>query len=176
MDSTWTGSFDLEAAAACTAEERVAMIGQERGRLPWTHSAINPFRSRRIRVRSSMRASIMANLYSASSLVSLQLWPSSRSNRSFTSSSVKPSCCARLMKATRVDGVYDADPEKDSTATMFRQLSYREVRDRNLRIMDPTAIAHCMEHDLPILVFNFKREGNIERAIAGHAIGTLVGD
>jgi uridylate kinase len=79
-----------------------------------------------------------------------------------------------LMKATRVDGVYDADPEKDSTATMFRQLTYREVRDRNLRIMDPTAIAHCMEHDLPILVFNYRVDGNIERAVRGEDIGTLV--
>jgi uridylate kinase len=79
-----------------------------------------------------------------------------------------------LMKATRVDGVYDADPEKDSTATMFRQLTYRDVRDRNLRIMDPTAIAQCMEHDLPILVFNYRVDGNIERAVRGDDIGTLV--
>jgi uridylate kinase len=79
-----------------------------------------------------------------------------------------------LMKATRVDGVYSADPEKDSTATLYRQLTYREVRDRNLRIMDPTAIAHCMEHDLPILVFNYRQDGNIERAVKGEDIGTLV--
>jgi uridylate kinase len=79
-----------------------------------------------------------------------------------------------LMKATRVDGVYSADPEKDSTATLYRQLTYREVRDRNLRIMDPTAIAHCMEHNLPILVFNYRVDGNIERAVRGEDIGTLV--
>jgi uridylate kinase len=79
-----------------------------------------------------------------------------------------------LMKATRVDGVYSADPEKDSTATLYRQLTYHEVRDRNLRIMDPTAIAHCMEHDLPILVFNYRVDGNIERAVRGEDIGTLV--
>jgi uridylate kinase len=79
-----------------------------------------------------------------------------------------------LMKATRVDGVYSADPETDSTATMFRHLTYQEVRDRNLRIMDPTAIAHCMEHDLPILVFNYRTDGNIERAVRGEDIGTLV--
>ena len=79
-----------------------------------------------------------------------------------------------LMKATRVDGVYDADPEKDDTATMFRQLSFKEVRDRNLRVMDPTAIAHCMEHNLPILVFNYRTDGNIERAVRGEDLGTLV--
>ncbi|MEX2093920.1 MAG: UMP kinase [Pirellulales bacterium] len=79
-----------------------------------------------------------------------------------------------LMKATRVDGVYSADPEKDPTATMFKQLTYREVRDRNLKVMDSTAIAHCMEHNLPILVFNYRVDGNIERAVRGEDIGTLV--
>src|SRR3954466_11203535 len=79
-----------------------------------------------------------------------------------------------LMKATRVDGVFTADPEKDPTATLFRQLTYKEVRDRNLRVMDPTAIAHCMEHELPILVFNYRNDGNIERAVRGEDIGTLV--
>ena len=79
-----------------------------------------------------------------------------------------------VMKATRVDGVYSADPEKDPTATLFRQLTYKEVRDRNLRVMDPTAIAHCMEHDLPILVFNYRVDGNIERAARGEEIGTRV--
>jgi uridylate kinase len=79
-----------------------------------------------------------------------------------------------LMKATRVDGVYSADPEKDSAATLFQELTFQEVRDRNLRVMDPTAIAHCMEHDLPILVFNYRIDGNIERAVRGEAIGTRV--
>lgn len=79
-----------------------------------------------------------------------------------------------LMKATRVDGVYSADPEKDASATLFRELSFQEVRDRNLRVMDPTAIAQCMEHDLPILVFNYRVDGNIERAVRGEEIGTLV--
>src|SRR3954468_4968944 len=79
-----------------------------------------------------------------------------------------------LMKATRVDGVFTADPEKDPSATLFRQLTYKEVRDRNLRVMDPTAIAHCMEHDLPILVFNYRVDGNIERAVRGEEIGTRV--
>ncbi len=79
-----------------------------------------------------------------------------------------------LMKATRVDGVYSADPEKDPSATLFKQLTYREVRDKNLRVMDSTAIAHCMEHDLPILVFNYRIDGNIERAVRGEDVGTLV--
>lgn len=79
-----------------------------------------------------------------------------------------------LMKATRVDGVFSADPEKDPSATLYHHLTYKEVRDRNLRIMDPTAIAHCMEHDLPILVFNYRVDGNIERAVRGEDVGTLV--
>jgi uridylate kinase len=78
------------------------------------------------------------------------------------------------MKATRVDGVYSAEPEKDTTATLFQRLSYRDVRDQNLRVMDSTAIAHCMEHNLPILVFNYRVDGNIERAVRGEKIGTLV--
>jgi uridylate kinase len=79
-----------------------------------------------------------------------------------------------VMKATRVDGVYSADPEKDSSATLFHRLTFKEVRDRNLRVMDPTAIAHCMEHDLPILVFNYRVDGNIVRAVRGEDVGTLV--
>lgn len=79
-----------------------------------------------------------------------------------------------LMKATRVDGVYSADPEQDDTATLYKHLTYREVRDRNLKVMDSTAIAHCMEHDLPILVFNYRIDGNIERAVRGEDVGTLV--
>ena len=79
-----------------------------------------------------------------------------------------------LMKATRVDGVYSADPEKDSSATLFRRLTYNDVREKNLRVMDSTAIAHCMEHNLPILVFNYRVDGNIERAVRGEDIGTLV--
>jgi len=79
-----------------------------------------------------------------------------------------------LMKATRVDGVYSADPEKDPAATLYRQLTYREVHHKNLRVMDSTAIAQCMEHNLPILVFNYRVDGNIERAVRGEDIGTLV--
>lgn len=80
-----------------------------------------------------------------------------------------------LMKATRVDGVYSADPEKDATAELYNELTYAEVRERDLRVMDPTAIAHCMEHKLPILVFNYRTDGNIERAVRGETLGTRVG-
>jgi uridylate kinase len=81
-----------------------------------------------------------------------------------------------LLKATRVDGVYSEDPELNPHAVRYEKLPYANVIRDNLRVMDMTAIAMCREAKLPILVFNFKREGNIERAIAGHPIGTLVGD
>ena len=79
-----------------------------------------------------------------------------------------------LMKATRVEGVYSEDPEKNPHAVFYRDLTFQQVRDQNLRVMDPTAIAHCMEHELPILVFNYRHEGNIERAVCGEKIGTAV--
>ncbi len=79
-----------------------------------------------------------------------------------------------LLKATRVDGVYNDDPEKNPSAALYQQLSYNQVREQNLRVMDPTAITQCMEHDMPILVFNFKQEGNIERAACGEQVGTLI--
>jgi uridylate kinase len=79
-----------------------------------------------------------------------------------------------LLKATRVDGVYSDDPERNPHALLYRELSYGQVRDQNLRVMDSTAIAQCMEHDMPILVFNFKKEGNIERAACGERVGTII--
>ena len=79
-----------------------------------------------------------------------------------------------LMKATRVDGVYSDDPEKNPHASFYRHLSFEQVREQKLRVMDPTAIAHCMEHDLPILVFNYRQDGNIERAVRGEEVGTTV--
>ena len=79
-----------------------------------------------------------------------------------------------LMKATRVDGVYSDDPEKNPHAMLYRELTYQQVREQNLRVMDATAISQCMEHAMPILVFNYRREGNIERAVAGERLGTLV--
>ncbi len=82
--------------------------------------------------------------------------------------------CDILMKATRVDGVYNADPEQDPSAVQFKSLSFEEVLAKGLRVMDPTAIAHCMTHSLDILVFNYRTDGNIERAVRGEAIGTRV--
>ncbi|MEM9354159.1 MAG: UMP kinase [Planctomycetota bacterium] len=79
-----------------------------------------------------------------------------------------------LMKATRVDGVYSDDPEKNPHAVLYEDLSFQEVRNNDLRVMDSTAIAHCMEHDLPILVFNYRHDGNIERAVRGERLGTYV--
>jgi uridylate kinase len=81
-----------------------------------------------------------------------------------------------LLKATRVDGVYSDDPELNPHAVRYEKLTYEQVMRDNLRVMDMAAISLCREAKLPILVFNFKREGNIERAIAGHAIGTLVSE
>jgi uridylate kinase len=79
-----------------------------------------------------------------------------------------------LLKATKVDGVYSADPELNPHAFRYEKLTYDQVIKDNLRVMDTAAIDLCRDGKLPILVFNFKREGNIERAIAGHTIGTLV--
>ncbi len=81
-----------------------------------------------------------------------------------------------LLKATRVDGVYSDDPEQNPHAVRYDKLTYAQVLRDNLRVMDMAAISLCREAKMPILVFNFKRDGNIERAIAGHPIGTLVGE
>lgn len=79
-----------------------------------------------------------------------------------------------LLKATRVDGVFSDDPEKNPHAVRYGELTYDDVRRQNLRVMDQEAIAKCAGYDLPILVFNFKKEGNIERAILGERVGTLI--
>lgn len=81
-----------------------------------------------------------------------------------------------LLKATRVEGVYSDDPEHNPHAVRYDKLTFAQVMRDNLRVMDMSAISLCREAKLPILVFNFKREGNIERAIAGHPIGTLVSE
>lgn len=80
-----------------------------------------------------------------------------------------------LMKATRVDGIFSADPEKNPHAVRYDTLNFDQVMKDQLKVMDMTAIGMCMDNHLPILVFNFKKEGNIERAIAGDPIGTWVG-
>ena len=79
-----------------------------------------------------------------------------------------------MLKGTRVDGVYTADPEKDPTATKFADISYDEVLRRGLRVMDTTATAMCKENNLPVYVFNMDRVGNLRRVIDGEDIGTYV--
>ncbi|MCL2647186.1 MAG: UMP kinase [Phycisphaerales bacterium] len=79
-----------------------------------------------------------------------------------------------LLKATKVDGVYDSDPKKNSTAKMFQKLTYKQVLNDNLRVMDMTAISLAMERKIPIIVFNLKKPGNIAKAVAGDPIGTLI--
>lgn len=81
-----------------------------------------------------------------------------------------------VMKATRVDGVYDKDPHKHKDARMFRRLSYLDVLNRNLAVMDSTAISLCRDNNLPILVFNMTKPGNIRRVVMGEPLGTLVLD
>ena len=79
-----------------------------------------------------------------------------------------------LLKGTRVDGVYTADPEKDPTATRYDEVSFNEVLENKLRIMDQTAFTMCQENDLPILVFDMDKPGNLKRIISGEKIGTLI--
>lgn len=79
-----------------------------------------------------------------------------------------------ILKATKVEGVYDADPFKHEGAKKFEELTYIEVLNRELKVMDSTAISLCMDHQLPIVVFNLMEKGNIKRVVAGEAIGTLV--
>jgi uridylate kinase len=79
-----------------------------------------------------------------------------------------------MMKGTRVDGVYTADPEKDPTATKFDEITYDEVLQRGLKVMDITATAMCKENKLPIYVFNMDVYGNLAKVLEGDPIGTLV--
>ncbi len=79
-----------------------------------------------------------------------------------------------MLKGTRVDGVYTADPEKDPTATRFDKISFDEVYTRGLKIMDLTATAMCNENNLPVLVFNMDVKGNLKKVLSGEKIGTFV--
>jgi uridylate kinase len=79
-----------------------------------------------------------------------------------------------LLKATKVDGVYSADPELDPTAIRIAELDYMEVVRRRYRVMDLTAITLCMEHQLPIIIFNLWETGNMRRVVAGEPVGTLI--
>ncbi|HET6976991.1 MAG TPA: UMP kinase [Pyrinomonadaceae bacterium] len=81
-----------------------------------------------------------------------------------------------IMKATKVDGVYSADPMLDSTAELYNEISYRQVLERRLKVMDASAISLCMDNNLPIIVFNMRQPGNIRRVVTGErGVGTKVG-
>jgi uridylate kinase len=82
--------------------------------------------------------------------------------------------CEVLLKATKVDGVYTADPRRVADARLYRQLSYMDVLNQGLRVMDGTAITLCMENGLPVVVFNLFEEGNLERVIRGEPLGTRI--
>ena len=79
-----------------------------------------------------------------------------------------------MLKGTRVDGVYTADPEKAPSATKFEEITFDEIYNRNLRVMDLTATTMCKENHLPIYVFNMDKVGNLKRVMEGENIGTLV--
>jgi len=79
-----------------------------------------------------------------------------------------------ILKATKVDGIYDADPKLNAGAKRFSELAYNEFLRQGLKVMDATAVTLCMENSLPIMVFNMTEAGNIRRAVFGEAIGTLV--
>jgi uridylate kinase len=81
-----------------------------------------------------------------------------------------------IMKATKVDGVYDADPVKNPNAKMFKTISYIDVLTRNLKVMDSTAITLCRDNSLPIAVFNMQKKGNVRGVILGKKIGTYIGE
>ena len=79
-----------------------------------------------------------------------------------------------ILKGTRVDGVYDSDPEKNPNAEMFKEISYLDVMNKNLRVMDMTAISLCQENELPIIVFNMNKENNLFKIATGENLGTEV--
>ena len=80
-----------------------------------------------------------------------------------------------MLKGTRVDGIYTADPEKDPTATKFDRITYDEIYKRGLKVMDLTATTMCMENNLPIIVFDMDTPGNLLKVLSGEPIGTYVG-
>jgi uridylate kinase len=82
--------------------------------------------------------------------------------------------CDILLKATKVDGVYSADPKTDPKATRFDRLTFDEALQRNLKVMDLAALAMCQEQKMPVIVFDFHTTGNIAKAVKGGAIGTLI--
>jgi uridylate kinase len=79
-----------------------------------------------------------------------------------------------ILKGTRVDGIYTADPEKDPTATRFDNITFNDVYSKDLNIMDLTAFTLCKENELPIIVFDMNKQGNLQKIVQGEHIGTLV--
>ncbi len=79
-----------------------------------------------------------------------------------------------ILKGTRVDGIYSADPEKDPSATRYQKLTFQECISKNLRVMDMTAFTLCMENQLPIIVFDMNKTGNLLKVVCGEKVGTLV--
>jgi uridylate kinase len=80
-----------------------------------------------------------------------------------------------ILKATKVDGIYNADPMQDPSATKYDEISYLSVLEKGLKVMDATAISLCMDNELPIVVFNLRTPGNLRKVIMGEAVGTTVG-
>ena len=80
-----------------------------------------------------------------------------------------------LLKATKVDGVYDKDPLKNKNAVMYKKVSYTDVLTKNLKVMDAAAISLCRDNELPLIVFNLQKAGNIKRVVCGEKVGTRVG-
>lgn len=81
-----------------------------------------------------------------------------------------------ILKGTRVDGIYTADPEKDKTAQKYTKITFQECISKNLKVMDMTAFTLCMENKLPIIVFDMNKPGNLHRVVSGEKVGTLVED
>jgi len=79
-----------------------------------------------------------------------------------------------ILKATRVDGIYDADPEKVSSAKLFSKISYADVLQKGLKVMDATAISLCMDNKMPIVVFNMNVPGNLKRVVMGERVGSTI--
>ena len=79
-----------------------------------------------------------------------------------------------ILKGTRVDGIYTADPEKDKNAKKYSTITYQECITSNLKVMDMTAFTLCMENNLPIIVFDMNKPGNLKRVVTGDQVGTLV--
>ncbi len=83
-------------------------------------------------------------------------------------------CADVILKGTRVDGIYTADPEKDPTAKKYETITFQECLSQNLRVMDMTAFTLCMENNLPIIVFDMNKTGNLKRVVTGEQVGTIV--